>query len=282
MRCFSDTCHLDADWVLAYDTLVNELETNPVTHSTPLTTDALSMDDAKMLVKETALRHVAVVMDGNRRWAKEQGLPTLMGHKEGVNSLKNLLRYCGDIGVQALTVYAFSTENWKRSQEEVGYLMGLFIESLKAEINDLDENGVRLRFIGSKDGVPDNLAKAIKEAETLTDNNTGVRFQIAFNYGGRLELTEAMQAIAESIQTGEMKPEDITEEAIEKYLYTQGLPELDLLIRTGGEFRLSNYLLWQAAYAEIYVTETLWPDFNKDAFNQSLIDFQNRHRRYGK
>lgn len=224
---------------------------------------------------------MAIIMDGNRRWAKQKLLPTLIGHKQGVDALKQLVRYAGDIGLQALTVYAFSTENWQRSEEEVGYLMKLFLEALAAELDDLHENNVRIRFIGDLTSFSPALYNLIQSAHAKTEHNTGLQFQIAANYGGRQEIINAMKQLGQGIQSGELSPEDITEEAIQTRLYTHGLPDLDLLIRTGGEYRISNYLLWQCAYAEIYVTETLWPDFSPEAFNQAIQEFAHRERRYG-
>lgn len=237
--------------------------------------------DIPSLVQNSQLRHVAIIMDGNRRWAKQKLLPTLIGHKQGVDALKQLVRYAGDIGLQALTVYAFSTENWQRSEEEVGYLMKLFLEALAAELDDLHRNNVCIRFIGDLTSFSPALYNLIQAAHAKTEHNTGLKFQIAANYGGRQEIVNVMKQLGQAIQSGELSPDDITEEAIETHLYTQGLPNLDLLIRTGGDYRISNYLLWQCAYAEIYVTETLWPDFSPQAMNLAVQEFARRERRYG-
>lgn len=233
------------------------------------------------LVKHSHLKHVALIMDGNRRWAKQKHLPTLMGHKQGVDALKKLVRYCGDIGLEALTVYAFSTENWQRSTEEVGYLMKLFLEALAAELDSLHANQVRIRFIGDFSAFSPALSGLIQAAHSKTAANTGLKFQIAANYGGRQELLNAMQLLGEQISQGTLEPKQITEAVLEDQLYTKGLPNPDLLIRTGGEFRISNYLLWQCAYAELFVTETLWPDFSSKNLDEAIEIFTRRQRRYG-
>lgn len=233
------------------------------------------------LIKACGLKHAAIIMDGNRRWAKQRHLPSLMGHKKGVDALRALVRYSSDHGLQALTVYAFSTENWQRGAEEVGYLMRLFVEALSLELADLHRNNVQIRFIGDISAFPKDLYELIQSAHAKTAENTGLKFQIAANYGGRQEITQAMQRIGEEIQQGKLAPGAITEDLIQSKLYTQGLPDLDLLIRTGGDSRISNYLLWQSAYAEFYVTDTLWPDFSPQAFEQAVTTFAQRERRYG-
>jgi undecaprenyl diphosphate synthase len=237
--------------------------------------------DSVDLIRDSRLAHIAIIMDGNRRWAKQRHLPTLLGHKQGVDALKKMVRYCGDIGLQALTVYAFSTENWQRSEEEVGYLMKLFLEALAAELDSLHENNVQIRFIGDLSSFSPALYELIQTSHQKTAHNTGLKFQIAANYGGRQEIIQAMQQLGAAIQAGKLEPTEITEAHIEPLLYTQGLPPLDLLIRTGGEHRISNYLLWQCAYAELYITETLWPDFNQEALDKALQEFVRRERRYG-
>jgi undecaprenyl diphosphate synthase len=244
-------------------------------------TSSSSLPEASELIRQSGLRHIAIIMDGNRRWAKQRHLPTLVGHKQGVDALKKLVRYCGNIGIEALTVYAFSTENWNRSSDEVGYLMKLFLEALSAELDALHENNVRIRFIGDLSSFPSALQELIHQAHTKTAQNTGVQFQIAANYGGRQEMVQAMQQLGREIQTEKLQPEEISEAHIQAHLYTRDLPEPDLLIRTGGEFRISNYLLWQCAYAEFYVTETLWPDFSPEALNEAIQEFIRRERRFG-
>jgi len=230
----------------------------------------------------TGLRHVAIIMDGNRRWAKDHNLPSLVGHQQGVETLKKLVRHVGDLGLGALTVYAFSTENWQRTEEEVGYLMGLFVSALGQEIQNLHGNNVRVQFIGDLRSLPDKLQIQIAEAHRLTADNTGLCFQIATNYGSRSELVTVCRQLAQQVKDGQLDPNEINETHIDQLLYTKDLPPLDLLIRTGGESRLSNYLLWQAAYAEFYVTDTLWPEFTPEAFNAAMADFTHRQRRYGK
>lgn len=232
-------------------------------------------------IAESRLRHVAVIMDGNRRWAKQRHWPTLMGHKQGVDTLKALVRYCGEVGLDALTVFAFSTENWQRSTDEVGYLMGLFVEALAAELDHLHQNQVRIRFIGDLSPFPPALQDLITTAHQKTADNTGLQFQIAANYGGRQDIIQAAQTLGRAIQAGQLQPDAITETLLGQHLYTQGLPDLDLLIRTGGDNRISNYLLWQAAYAELYFTPTLWPDFSPHAFDAAVETFAQRERRYG-
>lgn len=233
------------------------------------------------LLHSCGLKHAAIIMDGNRRWAKQRLLPTLVGHKKGVDALRTLVRFGSDNGLQALTVFAFSTENWQRSTEEVGYLIRLFVEALSLELAELHRNNVQIRFIGDISVFPKDLYNLIQSAHTKTADNTGLKFQIAANYGGRQEITQVMQQLGHEIQAGKLIPEAITEALIQSRLYTQGLPDLDLLIRTGGDSRISNYLLWQSAYAEFYVTETLWPDFSPQAFEQAVAVFAQRERRYG-
>ncbi len=227
-------------------------------------------------------RHVAVIMDGNGRWAKQRAMPRIMGHRRGVDALKRLLRCCDDWGIGALTAYAFSTENWGRPQEEVEFLMTLFERVLRQELRELVEENVRIRFVGDLAALPLSLQRQIDQAQAATAANTGICFTVATNYGGRHEILTAARALARRVQAGELQPEDIDENLFEQSLFTQGLQDPDLLIRTSGEMRISNFLLWQLAYAEIYVTETFWPDFDIPAFHRALQDFQGRHRRFGK
>jgi len=226
--------------------------------------------------------HVAVIMDGNGRWANRRGLPRIMGHQRGVDALKSLLRCCNDWGVPALTAYAFSTENWGRPLEEVEFLMTLFERVLRRELQEMMTENVKIRFVGNLDSLPLSLQEEIDRSMRDTENNTGIQFTVATNYGGRQEILQACRAIAVKIQAGKLAPEDIDEAEIERHLYTFGLSHPDLLIRTSGEMRISNFLLWQMAYAEIYVTPTLWPDFNRQEFHKALLDYQQRERRFGK
>lgn len=234
------------------------------------------------IVKETNLKHIAIIMDGNRRWAKEKNLPSAFGHKKGVEALKNTLRACNDFGIKYLTVYAFSTENWNRKQEEVDFLMDLFAQTLKNELGEMHKENVIINFIGDLEKLNPKLQDILHNAVETTKNNTGVYFQIAFNYGSRLEILRAVQNIAKRVQNNEIKPDDITEEMISENLYTKNIPDPDLLIRTSGEKRISNYLLWQIAYSEIYVTEQYWPEFNKNSLAEAVNEYHNRNRRFGK
>ncbi|HEY9747711.1 MAG TPA: isoprenyl transferase [Allocoleopsis sp.] len=234
------------------------------------------------LERERLPKHVAVIMDGNGRWAKRQGLPRIMGHRRGVDALKDLLRCCRDWGVQALTAYAFSTENWGRPFEEVDFLMTLFERVLRQELREMMEENVRITFVGNLEALPPSLRAEIERSMTETQNNSGIHFTIATNYGGRQEIVQACRAIATKVQQGLLQPEDIDEAVFERHLYTAGVGDPDLLIRTSGEMRLSNFLLWQMAYSELYVTDTLWPDFDRAEFHQALCSYQQRHRRFGK
>jgi undecaprenyl diphosphate synthase len=224
------------------------------------------------LKPELLPHHVAVIMDGNGRWAKRQGLPRFMGHKRGVDALKDLLRCCKDWGIKALTAYAFSTENWKRPQEEVDFLMSLFQGVLRQELREM---------VGNLPALPQALQDEISRSMEQTQNNRSIRFTVATNYGGRQEILQACRAIAQKVEQGILKPDDISEEVFESHLYTAGISDPDLLIRTSGEMRLSNFLLWQMAYGEIYITDTLWPDFDRNEFHRALSAYQQRERRFG-
>lgn len=227
------------------------------------------------------LDHVAIIMDGNRRWARERLLPRAAGHQAGVKSLKRLVRYVGERSLKYLTVYAFSSENWQRKEEEVSYLLKLFSDVLDDEFAELAENKVRLRFIGDLERMPAKLKNSMLESMENSSENTGLNLQVAINYGSRLELTHAARAIAMDVKRGLVDPESIDENMLSRYLYTADLPDPELLIRTGGEMRLSNYLLWQSAYTEFYVTSTLWPDFKPEDFDLAVSEFSHRNRRYG-
>ncbi len=234
------------------------------------------------LKRELLPQHVAVIMDGNGRWAKRQGLPRIMGHKRGVDALKDLLRCCQDWGIQALTAYAFSTENWKRPQEEVDFLMTLFQRVLRQELREMVEENVQIKFVGNLQDLPRSLQQEISRSMEETKNNRGIRFSVATNYGGRQEILQACQAIAKQVQQGALQPNEINEQVFESHLYTAGITDPDLLIRTSGEMRLSNFLLWQMAYGEIYITDALWPDFDRAEFHRALCAYQQRERRFGK
>ena len=227
-------------------------------------------------------QHVAAIMDGNGRWAKRRGFPRMMGHKRGADALRELLRCCKDWGISALTVYAFSTENWGRSLEEVDFLMTLFENLFQLELAEMVVEGVKLEVVGDLENLTPSLYQAIDRAKIATQHNQGVRFTVAINYGGRQEIVRACQTIATQVQQGMIKASEIDEKLLSQHLHTADLPDPDLLIRTSGEMRISNFLLWQLAYAEIYVTDTLWPDFDRCAFHQALLNYQQRHRRFGK
>ena len=221
-------------------------------------------------------------MDGNRRWAKEKKLPSMFGHQKGVEALKNTLRACNDFGIEYLTVYAFSTENWKRTPEEVNFLMELLAKTLGNELEEMHKENVKINFIGDIVNLAPSLQKILLNAQKTTAQNTGVNLQIAFNYGARNEIINAIKNISQKYSDGEIKQEDINEELISSSLYTAGMPEPDLLIRTGGEYRVSNYLLWQIAYCEFLVFEEFWPDFGRNLLADAVMIFEKRNRRYGK
>ncbi len=227
-------------------------------------------------------QHIAVIMDGNGRWAKRRGLPRIMGHQRGVDTLKDLLRCCRDWGISALTAYAFSTENWGRPLEEVEFLMTLFERVLRRELQEMMAENVRIRFVGDLDRLSPSLQSEIYRSMKDTEKNTGVQFTVATNYGGRQEIVQSCRAIAQQVKQGLLKLDDINDSLFENFLYTKGIPDPDLLIRTSGEMRISNFLLWQLAYAEIYVTQTLWPDFDRHSLHDALLNYQQRERRFGK
>lgn len=227
-------------------------------------------------------KHVAVIMDGNGRWAKQRGLPRIMGHRRGVDALKDILRCCKDWGVQALTAYAFSTENWGRPIEEVDFLMTLFERVLRQELREMMEEDVRIQFVGNLHALPKSLQLEIERSMEQTRHNKGIQFTVATNYGGRQEIIQACRSIATQVQQGLLQPEAIDEALFEQHLYTANVSNLDLMIRTSGEMRISNFLLWQVAYAELYVTDTLWPDFDRVEFHRALVAYQQRDRRFGK
>ena len=239
-------------------------------------------DKISELVKSCNLEHIAIIMDGNRRWAKSKFLPTAAGHTQGVKALKDTVKNCKKLGIKALTVYAFSTENWGRAKEEVTFLMKLLTNTIEHELYDLYENNVKIKFIGDLSRFSKELNLAIQNAEKRTENNNEFLLQIAINYGGRDEIKNAVKTIAEKVKTGEINPEDITEETIQKALYNPNVKEPDLLIRTGGEMRVSNFLLWQIAYSEFYVTPAFWPEFNEEELEKAIISFSSRVRRFGK
>lgn len=225
--------------------------------------------------------HIAIVMDGNGRWAEHQGKPRAHGHQAGSDALKRTVEAVGKRGISTLTVYAFSSENWHRPSVEVKHLLELFLNALNRDVAELERNNVALRFIGNRAAFNAAIRDGMRRAEARTRHNTGLFLNVAVNYGGHAEITEAMRQLGKEITQGVLRPEQITEQVVEDKLYTQGLPAPDLLIRTGGEKRLSNFLLWQMAYTELYFTDTLWPDFNADHLDLALADFAKRQRRFG-
>jgi len=226
--------------------------------------------------------HVAVIMDGNGRWATQRSLPRFVGHRQGVEAIQDLVRCCKDWEIPALTVFAFSTENWGRPSEEVNFLMALFHEVLQRELQTMVDEGVCLRFIGETQGLPANLKAFMAESTQRTAHNRAVQFTVALNYGGRQEIVHAVQDLARKVQAGHLIPEQITEETLAQHLYTYPLCDPDLIIRSSGECRLSNFLLWQSAYTELYISPVLWPDFDRACFHQALKHFEGRKRRFGK
>ena len=227
-------------------------------------------------------KHVAIIMDGNGRWAQKHRLSVSRGHRQGTETLREIIRHTDDLGIRALSLYAFSTENWSRPPEEVAALMKLILDFFASEIDELDEKNVRILILGDKGALPEKQRETLLEAERRTAANTGLRLNIAVNYGARAEMVKAVQEIAELVRQGRLKTEEIREETISDHLYTAGQPEVDLLIRTSGEMRLSNFLLYQNAYAEFVFPKTLWPDFTVEEYDRCLEEFAHRHRRFGK
>lgn len=226
-------------------------------------------------------RHVGIIMDGNGRWAQKRGLPRSAGHTVGAQNFKKITRYCASIGIEYLTVYAFSTENWKRSKTEVGALMRLFQQYLEESLRDFLDENIKVRFIGDTTAFSPKLQKLIEETKQVCKNRTGMVLNIAMNYGGRAEIVHAVQALCRDVQQGILTPDAIDEEAIADRLYTAGQPDPDLIIRPSGEMRVSNFLLWQSAYTEYVVSDILWPDFTPEDLEQALDDYCLRHRRFG-
>jgi len=226
-------------------------------------------------------RHVAIIMDGNGRWAQQHHLPRLSGHEAGRKSVKQVVQAAIDHGVKYLTLYAFSVENWQRPREEVQGLMGLLRGVIREELNEMGKEGIRLRTIGRKQDLPDAVREELEAAIEKTKNHTRLDLILALSYGSRVEITEAVQSIAREVKAGSLDPEKIKEETVSSHLYTKDIPDPDLLIRTSGEMRVSNFLLWQISYAEIHVTPVLWPDFGKKEFGEALADYARRERRFG-
>lgn len=225
--------------------------------------------------------HVAIIMDGNGRWAQKRGSPRVAGHKAGVETVRSVIQTCAEKGIKVLTLFAFSSENWRRPKKEVSLLMSLFLAALQREVKKLHKNDVQLRIVGDVSAFDNKIQKHIKKAEELTKNNKTLILNIAANYGGQWDITEAVKSLAEQVEAGTLKAEDITSDLIAQNLSMNDLPEPDLFIRTGGEQRISNFLIWQLAYSELYFTDTLWPDFDLHAFENALTSFAGRQRRFG-
>ncbi len=226
-------------------------------------------------------QHVAIIMDGNGRWAKQRHLPRIEGHRQGAESARVVIRSAGDLGIKYLTLYAFSAENWNRPKDEVDALMKYLIHYLKSETPDLNKNNVRLDAIGQIYRLPENVQEQLKKSIATLAKNNGLTLVLALSYGGRNEIVEAVRGIAEKVRRGQLEPSDITEQTVSQHLWTRHLPDPDLLIRTSGEMRVSNFLLWQISYAEFVITPTLWPDFRKPQLYAALEEYAKRHRRFG-
>ena len=234
-----------------------------------------------VLDKDNMPKHIAIIMDGNGRWAKQRKLPRTMGHKAGVETIRRVIKETHILGIKYLTLYAFSTENWKRPKDEVSALMKLLVEYLRSELQELNKNGVVIKILGDINMLPKDAQREVKEAVEITKNNTGVVLNIAFNYGGRDEIIRAVKFVSNDVKSGKLNIEDINEKTLEKYLYTNGTPDPDLIIRPSGEQRISNFLLWQCAYSEFWYSNVCWPDFNEEHLHEAIYDYQHRDRRYG-
>lgn len=239
------------------------------------------LSDCAIPSATTIPQHVAIIMDGNGRWAQKQGSPRIAGHKAGVEKVREVIQTCADEGIKVLTLFAFSSENWRRPKKEVSLLMGLFLAALQREVKKLHKNGVQLRIVGDVSAFDKKIREQIIKSEELTKDNTTLYLNIAANYGGQWDITQSVKSLAKQIESGNLKAEDVTSDLIKQNLCMNDLPEPDLFIRTGGEQRISNFLIWQLAYSELYFTDTLWPDFNRDAFELALKSFAGRQRRFG-
>ncbi|VEI58345.1 undecaprenyl pyrophosphate synthase [Pasteurella multocida] len=226
-------------------------------------------------------QHIAIIMDGNGRWAKQKGKMRIFGHKNGINAVRDAVAYARKVGVKVLTLYAFSSENWNRPEQEVSALMNLFMQALDLEVKKLHKNNIRLNILGDITGFSEKLQQKIIQAEKLTENNTALTLNIAANYGGCWDIVQAAKQLAEQVKDNQIALSDITPELFQQHLVTKSQPQVDLLIRTSGEQRISNFLLWQLAYAELYFTDVLWPDFNESEFERAILVYQQRHRRFG-
>jgi undecaprenyl diphosphate synthase len=231
--------------------------------------------------KASLPRHVAIIMDGNGRWAKARGLPRIEGHRQGAESARTIIRAAGELGIQYLTLYAFSAENWNRPKDEVDALMKYLVHYLKIETPELNKNNVRLEVIGQIYRLPENVQEHLRKSIATLSKNNGLTLVMALSYGSRIEIVDAVRRISEEVKRGKLEPADITEEVISDHLWTRNIPDPDLLIRTSGEMRVSNFLLWQISYAELVITPTLWPDFRRPQFYAALEEYTRRHRRFG-
>jgi undecaprenyl diphosphate synthase len=240
------------------------------------------MNLAEQINTQKVPQHIAIIMDGNGRWAKQQGENRIYGHYEGVNSVRAVVEAAGEVGVKYITLYAFSTENWNRPKEEVDALMQLLVSTISAETPQLNKKNVRLQAIGNLDSLPPACLQELDESIELTSQNTGLTLVLALSYSSKWELIDAVKQIATQVKNGNLAIDDITEKQIEQYLCTKHIPDPELMIRTSGEHRISNFLLWQLAYAEFYFTDKLWPDFRKDDLYEAILNYQNRERRFGK
>jgi undecaprenyl diphosphate synthase len=240
------------------------------------------MDLLQQIDKSRLPRHIAIIMDGNGRWAKEQGQDRLFGHYQGVESVRDIVEGCAELGIGYLTLYAFSTENWDRPQYEVVGLMELLVKTIRGEVESLNKNNIRLHVIGDINMLPDYAQRELAEALQITGENTGLQLIMALSYSGRWELLNAVKSIAHEVQSGRLAVEEIDQDTLQRYLTTSDFPDPELMIRTSGEYRISNFLLYQLAYAELYFTQVRWPDFRKQNLYEALLDYQHRERRFGK
>lgn len=241
----------------------------------------MSKDDSTPLSDESMPRHVAIIMDGNGRWAEKRFMPRAFGHQAGVKAVRKIVEGCAAKKIEVLTLFAFSSENWRRPKEEVSLLMALFMTTLQREIDKLDRNNIRLRFIGDRSAFSEKLQQKMAQGEAQTQNNTALTLVIAANYGGHWDMCQAFQQVLDKMAAGELEQQKITEQLINQHLSTAGLPEPDLFVRTGGEQRVSNFMLWQLAYTELYFTPLLWPDFDQQALDSAIDSFKGRQRRFG-
>lgn len=227
-------------------------------------------------------RHIAIIMDGNNRWARQRSLPGAEGHKAGEAAVQATIEACAEQGIEALTLFAFSSENWRRPEDEVQHLMSLFLSALQKRVAELNQNNVRLRFMGAREAFSESLQQGMAEAEALTANNLGLTVVVAVNYGGQWDIAEAARQVAKQVEAGAIKADDVTDSYVAQFIQLADLPAVDLLIRTGGEFRVSNFVLWQLAYSELYFSPVLWPDFNADTLSQAINEYKGRQRRFGR